>query len=210
MAVIFDSLALDAISVLLAFFAILYFYVTRNFNYWKKRGVYYIPPTPFFGSISSILLLRESIGCWVARNYKKTIGKKFFGAYFVDKPAIVVRDLELVKNVLVKDAHAFLDRVFTAKEDLDPLISKNLFGLNGKKWRHLRVKLSPTFTSGKMKKMFYILEACGKELASCLERNASSGKFHYYEVFPFGCYFEDQKQSSPTFCQWAVEHVKLC
>ncbi|XP_063243313.1 cytochrome P450 6j1-like [Bacillus rossius redtenbacheri] len=176
MAILFNSWLLDATSILVTGFVILYFYITRNFNYWEKRGVRSVRPKPFLGSISSILLLRESIGCWLARNYRETVGEKFFGAYFVDKPALVVRDLELVKNIFVKDAHAFLDRNFSAREDVDPLFTKNLFGLKGKKWRHLRVKLSPTFTSGRMKKMFYLVDECGKQLASCLQQSASSGK----------------------------------
>jgi cytochrome P450 family 6 len=57
-------------------------------------------------------------------------------------------------------------------EELEPLTG-HLFVLPGKRWRNLRVKLSPTFTSGKMKIMFQTLVDCGIELGSILEKCAS-------------------------------------
>ena len=55
--------------------------------------------------------------------------------------------------------------LLTVDEDIEPLTG-HLFLLGGSKWRNLRVKLSPTFTSGKMKMMFQILVDCGNELGS--------------------------------------------
>lgn len=44
-----------------------------------------------------------------------------------------------------------------------------MFALRGHNWKLLRNKISPTFTSGKMKMMFHTLEAVGRELESCLD-----------------------------------------
>jgi cytochrome P450 len=92
-----------------------------------------------------------------------------------DKPSLLIRDLELVKNILVKDFHTFMDRTLSVKEKLDPLFANSLPFLNGQLWRHLRTNLTPVFTSRKMKKMFYLVDTCGKELADCLHRATANG-----------------------------------
>jgi cytochrome P450 family 6 len=97
------------------------------------------------------------------------------GIFSFDKPSLLIRDLEMAKNILVKDFHIFMDRSFSAEERIDPLLANSLPVLNGQVWRHLRTNLTPVFTSGKMK-MFYLVDTCGKELADCLHRATADGK----------------------------------
>lgn len=56
----------------------------------------------------------------------------------------------------------------------DPL-SGNLFNLFGEKWRNLRAKLSPVFSSAKLKAMFSTLLDCGVPLKRYLHREAEKG-----------------------------------
>lgn len=86
-------------------------------------------------------------------------------------PRLFLRDPDLIKDVLVKDFSTFHDRGVYMNEDVEPL-SGHLFTLPGRRWRNLRMKLAPTFTSGKMKMMFQRLVECGDELKFCLENIA--------------------------------------
>ncbi|KAJ8951056.1 hypothetical protein NQ318_003752 [Aromia moschata] len=42
--------SLDILLFFITITLLLYKYYTRNFNYWKKKGVYYLKPIPFFGN----------------------------------------------------------------------------------------------------------------------------------------------------------------
>jgi cytochrome P450 family 6 len=83
------------------------------------------------------------------------------------RPAIVVRDPNIIKHALVKDFNMFADRHSSTSKS-DTLGSQNLFMLHGESWKYLRAKLSPTFTSGRMKKMFPLVAICAKQLISYL------------------------------------------
>lgn len=48
-------------------------------------------------------------------------------------------------------------------------MSVNLFSLEAKRWRILRTKLSPVFTSGKIKEMFHLIMDCSNQLEKYLE-----------------------------------------
>lgn len=58
-------------------------------------------------------------------------------------------------------------------EEKDPL-SAHLFNLGGWRWRALRTKLTPTFTSGKMKMMYGVMAECAEGLEKMLEQSAKN------------------------------------
>jgi hypothetical protein len=108
--------------------------------------------------------------------YNEHNDKPYVGIFSFDKPSLLIRDVELVKNILVKDFQNFMDRTFSFEEKFDPIVAYILISLKGKLWRHLRTNLTTVFTSRKMKMMFYLVDFCGKELADCLEGTTADGK----------------------------------
>nr|CAD7438013.1 unnamed protein product [Timema bartmani] len=156
-----------------AVLAFIYWYFTSTFSYWEMRGVPFVKPLPAFGNIVDYILWRNTYQESCVKIYKKLEGHAFGGFYDAHKPVLLLRDPEIIKQVMVKDFANFRDRNQSIPEKLFPLGS-HLFSLTGSRWRKLRVMLTPTFTSGKMKMMLPTIVECTRELISCLEKSADS------------------------------------
>lgn len=169
MALITASWGLDSIIVLTALMIIVYLYVTRNFKYWKKRGIEEIfPPTPFLGNFTECLLLKKAPAYFLKELYDQAKGLPYIGFHILDKPILLVCDRELIKNILIKDFNIFYDR-YNNTYPGDQLGCSNLFFIRNPVWKMLRTKLTPFFTSGKLKKMFELMLNCGNNLRSYIE-----------------------------------------
>jgi cytochrome P450 family 6 len=175
MALLLDWLALS-VTIISALFIALYLYFIRNFNVWKKLGAPYVKPLPFLGNLKESAFQRVTIGKHLKNLYDEYSDKPYVGIFSFDQPSLLVRDLELVKNILVKDSNIFPDRIMLVDVNLDPLFGRSLVTLKGQRWRQVRVNLTPVFTSGKMKNMFYLVDLCCKELTDLLDREAAGGK----------------------------------
>lgn len=126
------------------------------------------------------MTLKVSFGEYFEILYRKCKQQKVLGIYMSYQPAIVVVDPVLLQNVMIRDFSKFHDRPVPFDIEDDPL-NAHLFHLSGQKWRDLRVKLSPTFTSGKLKGMFPVIRDCGKVLEDYLLKNVKQG----VDVFDF-------------------------
>jgi len=153
----------------------IYVYFRKSFLYWKKRGVPILKPQTPFRDLGYALLTKKSITETINGFYKDSDGHRFGGLYKFSVPLLLLRDPELIKDVLVKDFDKFHSRGIKINEDEETLRS-HLFNLSGSRWRNLRVKLTPTFTSGKIKLMFGAMVQCGKELQTCLQKPADNGE----------------------------------
>jgi cytochrome P450 family 6 len=58
----------------------------------------------------------------------------------------------------------------------------HLFMLNGETWRTLRNKLSPTFTSGKLKGMYPLMMDCGDLLMKGIEKRMTGGEVEVVDL----------------------------
>lgn len=142
-------------------------FVRKQYSYWESAGIPSLKAQIPFGNLQSVANKQRSFGTAIYDIYQQT-KEPFLGIYLFFRPAILVRDAELVKNILLRDFQHFHDRGVYCDPKNDPM-SAHLFALPGEAWKSLRTKLTPAFTSGKLKGMFPMLHAVGKELVSYMK-----------------------------------------
>lgn len=163
---------LGPIEILIGFatlFLLTYYYFVSTFNFWKNQNVKGPTPTPVFGNFKEIMFNTVSIGDMFTKFYNQFPDEDFVGIYSRRTPALLIRDAEQIKNVLIKDFSCFASRGVPIYEKIEPL-SCHLFALEPERWRPLRTNLSPVFTSGKLKEMFYLLQECADHFSEFLDK----------------------------------------
>ncbi|KAF5308636.1 hypothetical protein FQR65_LT06097 [Abscondita terminalis] len=159
------------LTLLILLLLILYKYIVGSYEYWKKRGVPNPPASLLFGNMTDSLLVKKSLGQLYAQVYNDFPNLRYVGFYKIREPAIVVRDAELIKNMLVKDFSSFHDNDFHVDEETDPIFGKNPFTLKGERWKYARNQLTPCFTIKKLKTMFPLIDEIGKKLIKYLNQS---------------------------------------
>ncbi|XP_013140393.1 PREDICTED: cytochrome P450 6B1-like [Papilio polytes] len=134
--------------------SLLYYYFTRTFNYWKDRNVPGPKPLPFFGNLKDSVLRRKFGAILFKDIYDAYPNEKVVGVYRMTTPCLLLRDLDVIKNVMVKDFDLFVDRGISFNQDG---LGVNLFHADGDTWRVLRNRFTPVFTSGKLRNMLYLI-----------------------------------------------------
>ncbi|XP_042878442.1 cytochrome P450 3A29-like [Penaeus japonicus] len=136
-----------------------------------KMGVPYVKPHLLYGSNHQIrgkgILPTDVISKWV-----KTYGK-VFGYYVGWKPMIVVSDLDMVKDILIKEFHNFANRPKLVIE-AQPVVH-TVVGLRDQRWKDVRSILAPTFSMVKMKHMAGIMNEKVNELLTIIDNKSKAG-----------------------------------
>lgn len=182
---------------------VLHLYLSRHYDYWLKRNVPFIKPKPFVGNLMDVLLQKYNMSGFFEKIYND-INSPFFGIFCFSKPALVVRDVNLVKQILVKDFDHFVDRVMYASEH-DPATAHMLFIEKGEEWRIMRSKMSPFFSPSKVKTMFSVINCLAISLSNNIAKNhgmpnlnAKSLSLKYSVDVIAKCVFNIQSKSLET------------
>ncbi|XP_037941484.1 probable cytochrome P450 6a13 [Teleopsis dalmanni] len=98
--------------------------------------------------------------------YKRT--EKIIGFFIYFQKVVILLDLDLIKDICVKDFRNFTNRGNYYNKKDDP-VAAHLINLDGVDWRKLRTKLTPTFSSGKIKSTFPTIVDVANTLVEVLE-----------------------------------------
>nr|ALX81391.1 cytochrome P450 [Liposcelis entomophila] len=157
----------DLISWLLPaglFVIILYLLYEQQSNIWEKKKVPCLKRKFLFGNIWPALTLKRALAQYFDDMYKEAGDVPYFGFYVMNKPGLLIKNPEIIKNVLVKDFNVFMHRNFDISHNLDPIARGNTFFNNTARWRGLRANLSPMFTSSRIKFMFSLMSEVADDL----------------------------------------------
>nr|QIK02099.1 cytochromes P450 345A1 [Holotrichia parallela] len=133
--------------------------------YWRIRRVKFENPLFLVGNVIDAILLRKSLAILVKDLYFKFSSERFFGMWILTVPNLVLRSPDLIKSILVKDFEYFYDRNVTCNEDVDPLSANMMFFMMNPKWKFIRAKTTPLFSSGKMKFIYSKIQIIAKDMA---------------------------------------------
>ncbi|KAJ3645299.1 hypothetical protein Zmor_022965 [Zophobas morio] len=144
--------------------------IFATFAYWKLKS-----------SPKTEKILKQIVhGSCIGSIWKTVTGKKSFAdmiqdAYYMEpntrystfyqffNPVLLVKDPDLIKQMLVKDSDHFMNHQHFIPPEGDPIFYKNLFSMENQEWRDMRSRLTPVFTSSKMKYMFSLItQNCDK------------------------------------------------
>nr|CAA55887.1 unnamed protein product [Rattus norvegicus] len=164
-----SALTLETWVLLAVILVLLYRLGTHRHGIFKKQGIPGPKPLPFLGTV---LNYYKAVGRFDMECYKKY--GKIWGLFDGQTPVFAIMDTEMIKNVLVKECFS----VFTNRRDFGPvgIMGKAVSVAKDEEWKRYRALLSPTFTSGRLKEMFPIIEQYGDILVKYLKQEAETGK----------------------------------
>ncbi|XP_065214810.1 probable cytochrome P450 6a13 isoform X1 [Planococcus citri] len=152
-----------------------YWILKESHKFFDQYGIPYPKPHWFFGNMKDVVLWKKAIWFIYKDLYDKHVSNRFIGVYTLHTPTVMVRDPELIKSILVKDFSHFRNRGFPLDKDAEPL-AENLINMSGDEWKNLRIKLTSTFSSGKMKMMFPLLKRCAEGIQPALKKYIEEGQ----------------------------------
>ncbi|XP_066252663.1 cytochrome P450 6A1-like isoform X1 [Euwallacea similis] len=157
---------------LLLVLGLVFLYIKRAHNYWKRKGVSQLKPNLIFGDVKSITTGMKTQSDFYAKIYfnAKSQGLKGIGIYAGWTPVYIPTNAELAKRILVKDFSSF-DGSGMYYHEKDSL-TMNIFFVGGDQWKKQRTKMTPIFTSGKLKQMFGIIKDKGETMIRIVQEHA--------------------------------------
>ncbi|XP_070493744.1 probable cytochrome P450 6a14 [Chironomus tepperi] len=169
------------LSILLIIITCCVYYVRKKYSQLEKLGFMHEKPKFPFGNVQGIGKKYHLVDI-LRRTYKKfSSDSPIHGLYMFLSANFVVTDLDLAKDILIKDFDTFHNRGLYHSIENDPL-TNDLTRIEDQEWRNMRHKLTPTFTSGKMKIMFSTILELSHHMLNKLKANENLDNVEIKEV----------------------------
>ncbi|XP_023219438.1 cytochrome P450 3A21-like [Centruroides sculpturatus] len=147
-------------------------YQNRKFQYWKQQGI----QCAINGICSFVLettkALKKPLHLIELEYYKKY--GRIYGRFLGVRPIICIAEPHILKKIFVKDFNTFHNRANV--QTGNPLFDKTMFLALDDDWKRIRCIVSPTFSSGKMRKMAYLVKECAEKFSEKLKKIADENE----------------------------------
>lgn len=181
---------IEILLIVATIFLFLYWFIAKNFGKWERLGFPCISGHFPYGSHKEFLLQSKHLNDISLECYQKFKDYDYYGSYLFGKPVLNIRNLDMAKDILVKNFNCFVDRNDANIRKLwdggetDQIWAKQLTNLYGDEWKDVRSTFSPIFSSGKMRGMYRFMHEVGNKLTQELINNAEKKiDFEYKELF---------------------------
>ncbi|EFA09141.1 cytochrome P450 9e2 [Tribolium castaneum] len=145
--------------------ALIYYKLIKPASFWDERNITHASAWPLIGSMWESVIQKKNFNEISSDFYKKYPNDRYVGYMQFSNPVLLIRDLDLIKQIGVKVFDNFHDHLAITGIKTDPLFSKSLIVLRGEEWKQMRATLSPAFTSSKMKNMYHLIYECAENFA---------------------------------------------
>ncbi|CAG9806318.1 unnamed protein product [Chironomus riparius] len=162
-------------SIVAIFITSIYVYFRWKYSFFEKEGVPHLKPKFPLGNIQGMGQEYHMIDVLIQMYEKLKMKGSVVGIYNLAEPIYLITDVDVVKDVLVKDFNSFVNRGSYINEKDEPLTA-SLLNVEDDRWRFLRNKLSPAFSSGKIKSMYFTVSSLGNNLIGAIEREINDKK----------------------------------
>ncbi|XP_045761080.1 uncharacterized protein LOC123864575 [Maniola jurtina] len=171
--------------ICIAVLALIYLNGIHNESYWRKRGVTFYTKNKTLGVFWDFLIKRRALFEYLHDIYKEYPNEPAVGIGSILTPTLYVRDPLNIQHVLTTDFNSFSHRGFEPNQD--DLLAGNILFLNGAKWKLVRQRMTPLFTSAKLKSMYYIMDKSAKDFVHYLKDNPTVRKGDAFNTLSTFC-----------------------
>ncbi len=139
-----------------------YLWLRHRYSFWERHGVPGPKPVYLFGNLLKQLTFQEHISVAYKQWHNTYNNVPYVGFYKLLQPAVMIRDPELQREVLVK-AFANFHKNDVTISDGDDLLKTNPFFSSGEEWRQSRTLFGNFFSANKTKTVFPAMVKVGNE-----------------------------------------------
>lgn len=151
----------------------IYTFLVWDFNRWKKVGINGPKPKLLFGNLPNVLTQKRHAFYDYQKIYNDFKDEPVVGFFSIRTAQLMIRDPELVKEVLSKSFRYFAANEFSGlvDEKSDPLFARNPFSLTGEKWKARRAEITPAFTNNRIKALSTLMDEVCVRMSEYVTQN---------------------------------------